>query len=482
MKEDGVNQQKNWKKTLWILLSILIVVTIFILVFFLWPRIKLNGSSEVKINYKEKYKEQGAYAVYFAKKDKKVKISGEVNEEILGKYKITYKYKFGVFNLTKVRTINVIDEEKPKITLVGDDTVLLCPSSEYKEFGYLAIDNYDGDITDKVKVSVDEEKQVVKYQVSDSSNNKNIIKRKYSYADDAAPVITLNGNSDMTIYVNQSYVEPGYQVIDNCDGDIAGSVLVEGSVDSSKVGEYTLLYKAIDKSGNESSMERKVKVVARSSLNSGGEADGTIYLTFDDGPSATITPNVLDILKEENIKATFFVINHNSSLDYLIKRINDEGHTIALHSYTHKYNLIYQSVDSYFNDLKQIHDKVQNITGVDSKIIRFPGGGSNTVSKKYSVGIMSYLTSEVLNRGYRYYDWNVSSGDAGEASNASEVYNNVVNGLKHNKTNIILMHDFENNYKTLDALRDIIHFGKNNGYEFSSINMSTPMVRHRVNN
>lgn len=470
------------KKTFLILLSILIVVTIFILVFLLWPRIKLNGSSEVKVNYKEKYKEQGAYAVYFTKKDKKVKISGEVNEEILGKYKITYKYKFGVFNLKKVRTINVIDEEKPKITLVGDDTVLLCSSSEYKEFGYLAIDNYDGDITDKVKVSVDEEKQVVKYQVSDSSNNKNIIKRKYSYDDDTAPVITLNGNSDMTIYVNQSYVEPGYQVIDNCDGDITGSVLVEGSVDSSKAGEYTLIYKAIDKSGNESSMERKVKVVARSSLTSGSEAEGTIYLTFDDGPSATITPNVLDILKEENIKATFFVINHNSSLDYLIKRINDEGHTIALHSYAHKYNLIYQSVDSYFNDLKQIHDKVQNITGVDSKIIRFPGGGSNTVSKKYSVGIMSYLTSEVLNRGYRYYDWNVSSGDAGEASNASEVYNNVVNGLKHNKTNIVLMHDFENNYKTLDALRDIIHFGKNNGYEFSSINMLTPMVRHRVNN
>ena len=129
-----------------------------------------------------------------------------------------------------------------------------------------------------------------------------------------------------------------------------------------------------------------------------------------------------------------------------------------------------------------LEKKVNSILGIDSKIIRFPGGSSNTVSKRYTPGVMSYLTNEVTNRGYKYYDWNISSEDAGGVKSSEEVYNNVVNNLKHDKANMVLMHDFENNYYTLNALRSIIEYGKNNGYIFSNITMSTPQIIHRVNN
>ena len=88
----------------------------------------------------------------------------------------------------------------------------------------------------------------------------------------------------------------------------------------------------------------------------------------------------------------------------------------------------------------------------------------------------------MVSRGYHYFDWNVSSGDAGGSKTKQQVYNNVVNGLDKNRANVVLMHDFENNFKTLNALSDIIDYGLANGYKFLSIDMSTPLVRHSVNN
>ena len=146
-------------------------------------------------------------------------------------------------------------------------------------------------------------------------------------------------------------------------------------------------------------------------------------------------------LKEEGIKATFFVTN--SGPDELIKREYDEGHAVGLHTASHNYSIVYNSVDSYFRDLGSVSDRVKRITGVESKIIRFPGGSSNTVSRRYVPGIMSTLTSEVINRGYRYYDWNLSSGDAvgGAPPSSNDIYNNVVSRLSKDRVNMVLMHD-----------------------------------------
>lgn len=130
--------------------------------------------------------------------------------------------------------------------------------------------------------------------------------------------------------------------------------------------------------------------------------------------------------------------------------------------------------------MQAIHDRVLNITGVDSKFVRFPGGSSNTVSRRYSSGIMSRLTEGVLARGYKYFDWNVSSGDAGGTTDPNQVYANVVNGLRHDRVNNVLMHDVKTH--TRDALRNIIRYCKENGYEIRSIDNCSTMVTQRVNN
>ncbi len=456
----------------------LVALIISLLIVWLSPRIILKGSDKVELNYQEKYKEKGAYAKYLFTKDKKVKINGKVNSNKLGTYKIIYNYKLGILNLKKERVVEVVDKEKPKITLTGGKEVSVCPGQEYKELGYEVSDNYDKDLKDKVKIKEDKKQMKITYTVEDKAHNKTVAVRKYQFKDDVIPDIKLKGSSEENIYLGQTYVDDGYEAIDVCDGDITNKVQIKGSVDTSKLGEYELIYSVTDVAGNTAEVSRKVRVQQRPTTS----GNGIIYLTFDDGPSNSITPQLLDILKEENVKATFFVINHADNLNYLIKRAYDEGHTIGLHSYTHDYSRVYQSGDAYFNDLQQISNKVKNIIGVESKIIRFPGGGSNTISRKYSPGIMSYLTKEVVNRGYHYFDWNVGSGDAGEVNSASEVYQSVIQGLSHTKNNVVLMHDFENNYKTLTALRDIIKYARNNGYQFAKIDMLTPMVRHRVNN
>ena len=204
-----------------------------------------------------------------------------------------------------------------------------------------------------------------------------------------------------------------------------------------------------------------------------------IAMTFDDGPRSGTTDIILNILKEENVKATFFVTN--SGPDDLIKRAYDEGHAVGLHTASHDYSVVYASGDSYFNDLKLVSERVKRITGEESKLIRFPGGSSNTISRKYSPGIMSYLTQEVVKRGYRYYDWNIDSRDAeGGRFNADEITKFVTSKLSHDKVNMVLMHDIK--VTTMEALRNIIRYGKENGYVFDKIGPYTDMVMQHVNN
>ena len=138
-----------------------------------------------------------------------------------------------------------------------------------------------------------------------------------------------------------------------------------------------------------------------------------IYLTFDDGPSK-YTDDILNILDKYNVKATFFLVCSNNLEEYTKKYIQ-KGHTIGLHSCSHNYKQIYSSKDAYFEDLNKLKNRISISSGYDSIFLRFPGGSSNTVSK-FNKGIMSSLTREVEQNGYRYYDWNIDSNDAGGAN------------------------------------------------------------------
>lgn len=237
----------------------------------------------------------------------------------------------------------------------------------------------------------------------------------------------------------------------------------------------------IDRLNSELSSTRAQLQAQQSPSSGSSEVSQKIcYLTFDDGPSEN-TLKILEILKRENVKATFFVI-HTGKMEYL-KNIADDGHAIGLHTYSHEYYQIYSSDEAYFNDLQMISDEVFQYTGIRSNIIRFPGGSSNTVSKKYNLGIMTRLTQEVQNRGYTYFDWNVTSGDADDKKlTASEIVQRCKNDMPKRSNACVLMHDAPTKTTTVDALPQVIQLFRDNGFTFETLDSNSVVPKHTVNN
>ena len=460
-------QKKSFYNT--IIVAFVVIFIVFLGFYFFIPKIELKGKNYLVINYKEKYKEQGYRASFHGKDISKfVKKSGHVNYNKLGSYKITYTIKYHGLKSKAVRYVEVKDTSKPSISIDGEKDLYTCPGKEYTVPTYKALDNYDGNLTKKVKVT--KEKDFILYSVTDSNGNKKEVKQQVIYKDKINPEIIID-NEEVYLYSGEKFNDK-YSARDNCDGDITDKVKVEGKIDVNVPASYKLVYSVSDKAGNRVEKTRKVIIQERG-------RNGTIYLTFDDGPKEGTTNVILDILKEEGVKATFFVTNGGP--DSLIKREYDEGHTVALHTASHDYSYIYSSVDNYYKDLNSVFDRVKRITGQESKLIRFPGGASNTISRRYCVGIMSTLTKDVVNKGYKYYDWNVSSGDASYGNHsAEEIKNNVIRNLSSDRVNIVLMHDIKP--YTRDALRDIIKYGKANGFRFEKITMATEIMSQKVNN
>ena len=204
---------------------------------------------------------------------------------------------------------------------------------------------------------------------------------------------------------------------------------------------------------------------------------GVIYLTFDDGPGSQ-TARLLEILKKYDAKATFFVVN--TPFASTISQIAADGHALAMHTATHDFSRVYSSEKAYFEDLEKIESIIEEYAGYRPRILRFPGGGSNTVSKKYCKGIMTSLTQQVKEKGYLYYDWNVDSDDAGSARTPEEVFRNVVEGCSTRKSSIVLMHDIKS--YTIDAIEDILIWGQANGYTFEALTEDVPEIHHTVRN
>lgn len=176
-----------------------------------------------------------------------------------------------------------------------------------------------------------------------------------------------------------------------------------------------------------------------------------VYLTFDDGPSSN-TERILDILDQYGVKATFFVVGKEGYADQY-KRIVEDGHTLAMHSYSHKYSEIYASLDAYKEDLTKLHDFLYEITGEDCKIVRFPGGSSNTISHIDMWELINYLNEENM----VYFDWNVSSGDAtGGRKSADQIAKNVLDSVGQFNNAVVLFHDAAGKDSTVDALPVII--------------------------
>lgn len=196
--------------------------------------------------------------------------------------------------------------------------------------------------------------------------------------------------------------------------------------------------------------------------------DKTVYLTFDDGPSSLTVP-LLDVLDRYHVKATFFVVGRTDqqSLEAM-EEIVGRGHAIGVHSYTHQYQQIYATPAAFLIDFAEMHDLILKDTGFDTKIYRYAGGSIND----YNHGTAKAIIAEMNRRGYVYYDWNVSSGDAEHGSTAHSVYINTINGVHEHHDSVVLFHNTKNKGNTLAELPKIIETLQKEGYSFEKLDPS----------
>ena len=205
----------------------------------------------------------------------------------------------------------------------------------------------------------------------------------------------------------------------------------------------------------------------------GADGKKVVYLTFDDGPSETVTPKILDILKAENVKATFFVlgnsIDSSEESKNILKREVSEGHSIGNHTYSHNYSYLYPNriinVENFMDDIEKANKSIKAVLGEDFVVraIRFPGG---YMSWKDKDGINDILKE----KGYYHIDWNSLSKDAeGGYKSSEQLLEEVKSSVSGREKAVILMHDNYGKEETAKALPGIIDYLKEQGYEFRTI-------------
>lgn len=479
------------KMSLWIAggilaLAVLIIggLSLYKGYFILYPTVKLtlNGEETIEAAAHSEYTDPGAAAVR-GNEDltDQIAVDGKVDITTPGTYTLTYRLTWREKEYSVQRTVTVKDMTAPELKLLGEAEITVGKRELYEEPGVTAMDLCDGDLTEKVDISETlegEDTLRLTYTVTDVAGNEAQVVRMVYIRDVVPPTLKLKGYSTVYVAVGRDYREPGWKAEDDTDGDLQDAVRCSGGVNTDKAGTYTLTYTLSDKAGNEVTAERRVKVYAEP-----GQSSSRVYLTFDDGPSSNVTPRILDTLKANNVKATFFIVDYSSSNRHLVQRMINEGHTVGIHGYSHDYAKIYANEEAFMNNIYRLRDKLLADFGYNATVIRFPGGSSNTVSANYNEGIMTRLVQRVEQEGFVYFDWNVSSGDASAGSvSKSSIYRNVTKGLREGSNNVVLMHDASAKSTTADALQDIIDYGKGNGYCFMPITPGTYAVHHGVNN
>lgn len=200
-----------------------------------------------------------------------------------------------------------------------------------------------------------------------------------------------------------------------------------------------------------------------------GEEGKRVFLTFDDGPSKSVTPHILDILKKYNIKATFFVLgNRVNSNEELIQREYNEGHYIANHGYTHKYSKIYSNVSEVLNEYNKTEEEIRRALGKEdysSNLFRFPGG---SVGGEYDE-IKQKAIKEITKNNIAYLDWNALSNDAAGADTKEKIVSNVKKTVGKKNNVVILMHDAPDKKLTYETLEEVILYLQEKGYKFKNM-------------
>ena len=478
-------KQQNNKKMLIIGAALAFLLVVFLIITFnIHITITPVGETEpLELVFgKDTYVEEGAVAS--GNGDRlEVETSGSVDMTKLGTYEITYTAQYLWVRKSVTRQVRVVDKTAPVITLKSDPGYFPVPGEMYREEGYTAVDDYDGDLTTQVQFRLDG--NVMYYTVSDSSGNTTTVQRDIFSKDGKAPVITLKGGDTITIQAGTAFADPGYTALDDRDGDLTDKVQITGSVNIYHADTYVLTYTCTDSFGNVTTAQRTVIVKPIQQppvVNPGGKV---IYLTFDDGPSSFTQP-LLDVLNKYNAKATFFVTNSGYNMKTIFNAIVDGGHGIGIHTKTHIYKEIYASEEAFFNDLYGMQQIIREHTGVTTTLMRFPGGSSNTISR-FNPGIMTRLTQAVQDQGFQYFDWNLDSQDSDPGKftgtleqKAEKVAQNVIEGISGREQVVVLQHDIFD--YSVEAVEQILVWGLQNGYSFQALTPNSPVCHHDVRN
>ena len=247
------------------------------------------------------------------------------------------------------------------------------------------------------------------------------------------------------------------------------------SENQDKLDRLNMMYKEVE------DVDVSLKEVKESYFKLAKEADErarsganfkVCYLTFDDGPYSKTTSLFLDVLKEKNVLGTFFVLKKDN-LDDLYKRIRDDGHTLANHTASHKIkNGIYRSEDAFIEDIKENDDFIYNLLGVKMDVMRFPDGSPQAT---YSGLNKTSLVNKLVDMGYGYIDWTLTTGDGEANLSPDEFLHNVVDSSSKYSVMTVLMHDYSKN--TALCLGDMINILREQGFIFLPLSYNSPAVR-----
>ena len=402
----------NKRKFLLALMVIIAFTFVFIYFYYNALTIKLIGNEKLTIALGENYVELGAKATYLYKDfSSNIETKGDVDTSKVGTYSVEYNITKGKITRSVVRKIIVVDLTSPEIVLNGAQNVILC-GKEYVEDGYQAIDNVDGDVTDRVEI-VKEENKII-YSVIDSSGNKTEITRNL-INDNVNPEISLIHSDNLTFKKGKKYKEFGAKAIDNCDGDITSRIEIVSNVDVNKVGDYVVTYKVKDSSDNESIITRNIKVYNKEELNKG-------YTEIEQGPK--YVNGILIVSKKYAIPSDFKADNAEAlkALSDLQAAAKKAGYSLptrsAYRSYSTQASLYERYKKSYGQEYtdgraaRPGHSEHQTGLAFDIGIATVSFGSTkagiwlNNNCAKYGF-IIRYPEYKEAITGYNYEPWHV---------------------------------------------------------------------------
>lgn len=236
---------------------------------------------------------------------------------------------------------------------------------------------------------------------------------------------------------------------------------------------------AEEKSELEAELARMTRLYEVVNRRDAYAAEKVVYLTFDDGPSAQVTDDILDILDYYGIKATFFVIGYKAlNNPEVVKRIHAAGHAIGNHTYSHDYGSIYRNLDTFSADFHEAQEAIYSVIGEYPRLYRY-AGGSLTARNYAGRSSRAEFDQYLWQHGVQFFDWNVDSGDASTGTvTVDSIIVRTLSQVRNRQKVIILMHDYRFRQTTAEALPTIIETLLERGYEFAPLTPTGYTAQH----